>query len=270
MVTFLSAYAKLVASALSSLKTLGTLGTAGIALVANGDGDTLLGANTLTIDAAAGTLQLGNGPSVALTAERADVVVRNEQGGELHLDLSAWNGQDFTGTVSGAGSVSLDGDTFAALSFAETDLELADGTLGQVVHLDTRGVLRAGRELVTFGDTANPFDLLQGVVDDLRNAQGLDSPELVQRLSGRLDTLDHVHDELLQGLGVLGARTARMAKADDRQGELELQLRGRLSDVEDADLAQAAIDLSRSQMILEVAQASGSRLLQTSLLNFLR
>jgi len=247
-----------------------TLGTAGLALVANGDNDTLLGANTLTIDATAGTVQLGNGPALTIPAtDRADVVVKNEQGGELHLDLSAWNGLDFAGTVSGTGSASLDGDTFTAVTFNETDLELSDGALGQVLHLDTRGVLRAGRELVTFGDTTNPFDLLQGVIDDLHNDQGLNSSEVVQRLSGRLQSLDHVQDDLLQGLGVLGARSARLAKADERQGELQVQLEGRLSDVEDADLAQAAIDLSRSQMILEVAQASGSRLLQTSLLNFL-
>jgi flagellar hook-associated protein 3 FlgL len=79
-----------------------------------------------------------------------------------------------------------------------------------------------------------------------------------------------VHDDLLVGLGVLGARSARLASADARQGELELQLRGRLSEVEDADLSETAIELARSQLILEVAQAAGVRVLQTSLLDYLR
>lgn len=248
------------------------LADVGLALVAGGDRDTLLGANALTLDGVAGTIQLGNGTVVKIPGpgERSDVVVRNEQGGELHLDMSAWTGADFIQTVTGRGSISLDGDTFTALSFNETDLELSEGSLGQVLHVDTRTVLRAGRELVSFGSTANPFDLLQGVIDDLRNQQGLRSDEIVTRLSDRLANLDSVHDQMLVGLGSIGARSARLAAAGSRQGEIQLELSGRLSQVEDADLAEVALDFSRSQMMLELAQASGARVIQTSFLNFLR
>lgn len=248
------------------------LADVGLALVAGGDRDTLLGANALTLDGVAGTIQLGNGPVVTIPGpgERSDVVVRNEQGGELHLDMSAWTGADFLETVTGQGSISLDGDTFTALTFTESDLELSEGSLGQVLHVDTRAVLRAGRELVSFGTTANPFDLLQGVIDDLRNDQGLRSDEIVTRLSDRLENLDSVHDQMLVGLGSIGARSARLAAAGARQGEIQLELSGRLSQVEDADLAEVALDFSRSQMMLELAQASGARVMQTSFLNFLR
>jgi flagellin-like hook-associated protein FlgL len=249
----------------------GLLGSVGVALIDGGNADTLLGSNTLRIDSTAGTVQLENGPPVKIPAPgaRADVRVRNERGGELHLDFEGWNGNDYTGTVVGRGSISLDGATFTALTFAETDLELADPVLGQVLHLDATGVLRAGVELVTFGDTVNAFDLLQGVVEDLRNEQGLDSAELNARLSNRMEALDGVHDELLVGLGVLGARGARLASASERQSDLGLQLRARLSGVEDADLSEAALEFTRSQTILELAQAAGARLIQTTLLNFL-
>jgi len=250
----------------------GLLGSVGVALLDDGDQEnTLLGANTLRIDSTAGTLQLAGGQPVEIppAGQRADVVVRNEQGGELHLDLEGWNGNDYTGTITGRGSISLDGQTFTALTFAETDLELADPTLGQVLHLDTTGVLRAGVELVSFGDTSNAFDLLQGVVEDLANEQGLDSAELNARLGNRLATLDRVHDDLLLGLGVLGARGARLASATTRQSDLALQLTGRLSEVEDADLSEVALEFTRSQTILELAQAAGARLIQTSLLQFL-
>ena len=75
-----------------------------------------------------------------------------------------------------------------------------------------------------------------------------------------------MHDDLLVGLGVLGARGARLNSADQRQGDLALQLDSRLSQVEDADLSEAALDFSRSQSILELAQATGARILQTSML----
>lgn len=249
----------------------GLLGSVGVALIDGGDEDTFLGTNDIRIDAGAGTVQLGNGTPVAIPAagSRTNVTVRNEQGGELHLDLEGWNGASYTSTVRGNGSVSFDGQDFTSLDFTETDLELRNDALGQIVHIDTRSVLRAGHELVTFGDTANPFDVLQGVVDDLRNGQELDEAELFTRLSGRLESLDGIHDDLLVGIGVLGARSARLGSAEQRQGDLELQVRGRLSDVEDVDLAEAALDMTRSQMILELAQAAGARVLQTSMLNFL-
>lgn len=250
----------------------GLLGSVGVALIDGGNADTLLGVNTLRIDSTAGTVQLENGATVTIPppGQRADVVVRNEQGGELHLDLEGWNGNDYTGTITGRGSIALDGQAFTALTYTETDLELSDPALGQVLHLDTTGVLRAGVELVTFGDTSNAFDLLQGVIEDLENAQGLDSPELNARLGNRMETLDRVHDDLLLGLGVLGARSARLGSASERQTDLTLQLQGRLSEVEDADLSEAALEFTRSQAILELAQAAGARLLQTSLLQFLR
>jgi len=243
----------------------------GLALVNGGQGDTLLGANTLTIDGTAGTMRLGNGPEITIPGpgERSDLVVRNENGGELHLDLSGWTGGDYADTVLGRGSISMDGSTFVPLDFTQTDLELRDDSLGQILHVNTSGVLRAGRELVTFGDSANAFDLLQGIVDDLRNSQDLDGGELQARLSNRLAGLDQAHDELLVGLGVLGARTARLVSAGQHQDEVSVQIQGRLSDVEDVDFAEAVLDLQRAEQVLQLAQASGARVLQTSLLNFL-
>ncbi len=250
----------------------GTLATVGLQLVNGGADDTLLGANRLVIDAAAGTLQLEGGAAVTIPAdplERADVVLQNERGGELHLDLTGWTGADFDGTVTGQGSISFDGDTFSALSFSEGDLELSNHALGLVLHVNTTEVLRAGRELVTFGETVNAFDLVQGIVEDLHNDQGLDQPRLAARLSQRLEDLGRVHDDLLLGLGVLGSRSARLANALARAGEIELERSGDLSRVEDADLAAVALDLARSDQILQLAQAAGARLIQTTLLDFL-
>ena len=56
---------------------------------------------------------------------------------------------------------------------------------------------------------------------------------------------------------------------DDRSLDVELHLQSLLSGVRDADLAEVALDLARSDTALQAAQASGTRLIQTSLLNFL-
>ncbi len=253
--------------------TLAPGGLPGIALVNGGAGDTLLGDNELVIDAAAGTIRLGAGPQISIPGppeDLSDIVVENESGGTLHLDLSGYAGGSFTGTFTGQGSASLDGSTFVALDFTQTDLELRDDARGIVLHVDTTGVERAGKELVTFGGTGNVFDLLAGLAGDLRNEEGLDSHELLGRLDDRLEEIGKNQQGVLLGLGVLGSRSQRLISAEDRVQSVELQLETLLSNERDADFAEVALDLARADLTLQTAQASGARLIQTSLLNFLR
>ncbi len=251
----------------------GALAAVGIALVNGGANDTLLGSNALSIDPVAGTIQLGSGPVLTLPSSTdpayADFVVENELGGTLHLDFSGYNGIAFTGAVVGNGSASLDGSTYVPLSFTETDLELSDPAAGTVLHVDTTSVKRAGNELVTFGGTTNVFDLMEGIAEDLRNPDGLEAGELLTRLEGRLLELDRHAENLRMSVGVLGSRSQRLQVSDTRASDLEVQLGEILSRVRDADLAAVAIDLARAEQLLQVAQASGARLIQTSLLNYL-
>lgn len=253
--------------------TVATLGS-GLALVNGGAGDTLLGDHALVVDAVAGTVQLDNGTALSIPAagavNLADFVVTDENGAELHLDFSGFTGAGFTGTVTGAGSLSLDGTSFTSVNFSETDLELVDAAAGVVLHVDTRGVRRAGKELVVFGGTVNAFDALQGIVDDLENHDGLPFDDLRERLSAWLVELDRNHENVLASLSEVGARSMyaeRVQGALAAQGDQLVVLR---SDIEDADLSQVALDLTRAQTTLELVQASSVQILSTSLINFLR
>jgi len=252
---------------------LGAAVGAGIAAVNGGADDTLLGSNTLTVDATLGTIQLGDGPVLSMpdtaSPEALDFVVSNELGGELHLDLSGYTGVDYSGDVSGQGSVSLDGQTFVPLTFTETDLELRDDSRGIVLHVDATGVARAGDELVTFEGTTSVFDLMQDIARDLRNADDLETSAVLNRLRQKLGDLDRAHEDLLVGISDLGLRSQRLFSTDQQRQDVELSLESLLSSVEDVDLSEAALELAQADLALQLAQASGARLMQSTLLNFL-
>jgi flagellin-like hook-associated protein FlgL len=129
------------------------LATAGVASAGGAADDTLVGTRALVLDGAERTLRLGDGRVVHLPAAGdpglADVTVSDEHGAVLHLDLSGWDGSSVTSTASGSASVSLDGTSFVAVDLTETDLELTDAADGTTLHLDTRGLARAGTELVS-------------------------------------------------------------------------------------------------------------------------
>jgi len=251
----------------------GQLATAGVALANGGADDTILGDQALVIDAGAGTVRLGDGPVRTLPSPgdpgAADFVLENAAGGELHLDFTGFAGASYTGVVSGAGSASLDGTTFAPVDFTSDDVRLSNAGSGNTVHVDATTITRAGRDLVHFEGTVNLFDALQGIADDLRNPDGLPQTEVVERLNVWLGELDRNHESLLVALGGLGSRSERLSSTESRLTGVQLQLESLRSEVLDTDFSEAALDMARAQQGLELAQATGVRLLQTNLLNFL-
>ena len=253
--------------------TVGAPGS-GLALVGGGAGDTILGDHTLVVDAAAGTVRLDGGEPRPIpapgAADEADFVVTDENGAELHLDFTGYAGTSSTTTLTGEGSVSLDGSTYQPLTFMEGDLELVDEDRGIVLHLDDSSVRRAGKELVGFNGATSVFEVVQGIAQDLANPDGMPVADLVDRLQMRATELERTHDNLLVALGTLGARTERIQTGSDRLEAIRVNLEGVLSKNEDADLSEVILEMTRSEQTLQLAQATGSRLIQNTLLNFLR
>ena len=247
---------------------------AGVTLAGGGAADTILGDHTLTIDGVAGTVTLDGGGPLALPQvgdpDFTDFVVTNEDGAEVHLDFSAYAGGSSTATLSGAGSISIDGTSFTALTFAETDLQLIDKKSGAVLHVDTTKVHRAGVELVGFDGAANVFDAMMGAINDLENGHELNTNEMAARLEMRLGEIDRNHENMLQSISVLGARLSRIESALGSLDGMDTELASHLSAVEDADLASVVTDATQAEQTMQLAQMAGSRLMQNTLLNFLR
>ena len=232
--------------------------------------DSILGPNELTIDATAGTIQLGTGAAVEIpTPLPTEMDLVDEDGSVLVVDMSAWSGSDFTTTVTGSGSISLDGTVWTSFTGAETNLQLTDEDSGAVIHVDTTAVTRAGKESVVFQGANNTIDTLLALANDFRNEQGLSIDQVNSQVNLHLGELADGHDHLLQGLGQLGARHARLNQSENQLGELSLQLESLRSGIEDADLSEVVLDMTRAEQTLQVAQATGARLLQHTLLNYL-
>lgn len=253
--------------------TTTTLG-AGIQLVSGGALDTIMATHNVVVDGVAGTVQMDNGPVLAIPAsgspEYSDFTVTNEHGAELHLDFTAYTGASTTGDAVGAGSISLDGTTYVPLDFTNTNLELTDFERGLIVHVDTTGIHQSGSEQVSFSGRVNVFDTLQGISEALRNEEGLSTQDVIQRVSLLFDEVDRNHENLVRGTGTLGARSQRLSSLESNYADAEVLLRDMLSKVEDADLSEVVLEMAQAENSLQVTQAASARLLQNSLLNFIR
>ena len=84
-----------------------------------------------------------------------------------------------------------------------------------------------------------------------------------------LQNLDSSMDTLTSAIAVVGATSNRLTTAASRLSELEGSTTSLLSDTQDADMAQTMIDFSTQQSVYQSALAAGSRIVQSSLLDFL-
>jgi len=245
--------------------------TEGIALAAGGADDTIVGPHTVTIDGVNGMAQLGSGPKTSIgTPLPTDLTLRDADGSTVDLDFSAWSGASTSFVLTGEASLAFNGGAYQAITLTETDLELVDEGRGAVLHLNTTGITRAATELVTYRGTANIFDSLAGVAEDLRNEPGLPLTDALERARSRLGEFDRNHKNLLIATGRLGARTDRLDTTEARLQDLHVHLESLVSRIEDADLTTVVLDMNKADQTLQVAQATGARLLQQTLLNFLR
>jgi flagellar hook-associated protein 3 FlgL len=111
------------------------------------------------------------------------------------------------------------------------------------------------------------LDVLGGLADALSAAAaGGDTTEVGTRLS----ELDTAFDELQSKLAEVGARTNRLEVARSNVEALDLNLQTLQSDLEDADLEEAVSDLVGRQMAYQAALLATSKILSTTLTDYLR
>ena len=119
------------------------------------------------------------------------------------------------------------------------------------------GVATSGQPTKLFDDLIAARDALQqGVTGDL---SGL-----------HLQNLEDNLDRLLQALDRVGARQQGLELVARRLGSDEVNLKDLLSRAEDLDVAEAIMELKMQENVYRLALASGARIIQPTLLDFLR
>lgn len=118
---------------------------------------------------------------------------------------------------------------------------------------------------VVFGaaNTDNVFKVL----DDLADA--LDNNNLAG-ISASLDKIDESADRLSISWAEVGARMNRFSLMEERILDDQVSLKEQRANVADVDVASAIMDLKSKETVLQAALSTGARIMQTSLVDFLR
>jgi flagellar hook-associated protein 3 FlgL len=155
------------------------------------------------------------------------------------------------------------GTTGAATAFSPAGTFLGDTAVvsrtiapGESVQVSMAGPAVWG------SDATGVFATLGRISADLRsNPAGL-APDLT--------ALDQVTGALRSQLALVGTSANRLEQAQLRNSDTETTMRQRLSEVEDIDLARTALELKIQETSYQAALAATSRVIQPSLVDFLR
>ncbi|MDQ4007782.1 MAG: flagellar hook-associated protein FlgL [Actinomycetota bacterium] len=112
----------------------------------------------------------------------------------------------------------------------------------------------------------NGPDALFAVIDDVVRHLRTDPAAL----SGDLDRLDTALQGMRTAVADVGTRYARLEQATQTAKDTTLELQASLSEVENVDLAKAMMDLQMQEVAYQGALATTARVLQPSLIDFLR
>jgi flagellar hook-associated protein 3 FlgL len=107
------------------------------------------------------------------------------------------------------------------------------------------------------------FDTVQNIQDQLESADP-------KQLDNLLNDLDKVMNTLSAERSDLGARYNRLETVENRLGQQEVLAARVLSDNEDADIERVITDLKSQESVHRAALSVGARIIQPTLMDFLR
>jgi len=120
-----------------------------------------------------------------------------------------------------------------------------------------------GKEL--FGDLLGPASPLDAIINDLKNP-AIDNSSIGNHLA----VIDGEIDKFLSERASIGAKQNRVDLMEERLGMQEVISKRILSDNEDIEVEKAIMDLTIQESILRASLSVGSRIIQPTLMDFLR
>lgn len=157
----------------------------------------------------------------------------------------------FGGTTGGSAAY----DTSGSFVGDTNDVRRTVGE-GVSVRINTSGPEAFG------ADGSNLFDVVNAAIDQVQS-----NPSALGTTLGQLDS---VMGTMRTALADVGTRYGRLEAAQTAVGDTTLDMQAQLSDVENVDMAKSIVDLQMQQVAYQASLGATARVLQPSLLDFLK
>jgi flagellin-like hook-associated protein FlgL len=138
-----------------------------------------------------------------------------------------------------------------------------------VLYVDTTGITGTGVELVEMPGTHDIFNTLITIRDILANKKGLSEAQLQTLRENSTQALDEMSNLLLQSSVSVGSKVGFLESLKNNLADLKGNTQDNTTRIQEADIAQIAIDIARRQTLYQMSLSVAGRLMSVSLLDFI-
>ncbi|MFV9615888.1 MAG: flagellar hook-associated protein FlgL [Gammaproteobacteria bacterium] len=149
--------------------------------------------------------------------------------------------------------------------------EVASNTADAINNIVGLGAVSSGDKVTVTnaaaGAVTNAYDYtsVPGFSLDI-TTQGTDG----NKISDQLGPLDDALDQILKAMANVGTKLNRLEATENHWADFKLNITQMLSDTEDADMIKTVTDLASQEAAYQASLAASARIIQPSLIDFLR
>jgi flagellar hook-associated protein 3 FlgL len=230
-------------------------------------------ARTIDVAAAVRLEAYHVGDEIFRTNEREDPVFLGTSGAKNGTGTSTVKGDTWL-TVEYDGTnyqISIDdGATFVTVpAGGEANQAVTDSRTGDVLYVDTTEIASTGVELVRVPGTYDAFGTLISLRDILLNERGISTQELLGYLDECAAAVEEVRSLLMQADVSTGSKVGFLSTLNDNLEKMQFDTQDETTRLQEADIAQIAIDLSRREVLYQMSLSVAGTLMSTSLLDYI-
>jgi flagellar hook-associated protein 3 len=164
---------------------------------------------------------------------------------------------DLLGAINGCGL-----DVSATINDAGTGIQVVSTVTNKSLIIESNDSARAAHNLGLVGSS----DMIGSLMLMINSLRANDREVLGQLL----ENMDLAMDEQLSARATIGARMIRMETTRNRLEGARISVTRMLSEVEDADIVSLVSELAREENLYQAALIASSKIMQQSLVDFLR
>jgi len=162
-----------------------------------------------------------------------------------------------------------DGATFVTVpAGGQTNQAVTDSRTGRVLYVDTTGINSTGVEMVRVPGTYDIFGTLISLRDALINERGVPRSELLDFIDRGAAAIEEVRNLVVQTNTATGSKIAFLNTLKNHLEDTQFNVMDETTRLQQADVSQIAIDLSRREILYQMSLSVAGKLLSTSLLDF--
>ena len=216
------------------------------------------------------------GDNIFSSNDRSAPVFIGDTGAKAGTGTSSVHGAvwlEITEPVAGTYRLSIDDDPTSYVDVTvppgNANTMVTHAETGEVLYVDTTGIKSTGVDLVSIPGTYDVFKTLIIIRDVLENEKGLSDAQVREQLNNLPSSFEETNNLLVQVQVSIGSKIGFLDDLKHSLKDQQYDTEDEATRLQEADIAQIAIDLSRREVLYQMSLAVAAKLMSMSLLDFI-